>query len=301
MTLGGKMIGGSGGKGGRCRAEMLLPLGPKPPGKITKGRVKICSRGFRGYDAMGHKPNSFPVSLWGIAGRGKGGGGALRYTPEGDTGEIRAEVREQIDTKVAEWREEGKAEIIPGVLFIDERNYNDQSKNYRSPQGIPIDFLGTACLSSLHNRTQKKKPARSDIRTKRRDVEMSEDAKILLTKDWGFDTSLRDQHSTSGNIKASSFFNEVPTERPMKMKLLQWSHKIISIFDVTHLFFGCDRRFMHGIAADLAGIRLILVAAAGLTAGVHEVHGPLAVTDEENAGVDAGPAFLHQGEPAVDY
>lgn len=38
----------------------------------------------------------------------------------GDTGEIRAEVREQIDMKVAEWREEGKAEIVPGVLFIDE-------------------------------------------------------------------------------------------------------------------------------------------------------------------------------------
>ncbi|GKE39988.1 RuvB-like protein 2, partial [Tanacetum coccineum] len=38
----------------------------------------------------------------------------------GDTGEIRAEVREEINTKVAEWREEGKAEIIPVVLFIDE-------------------------------------------------------------------------------------------------------------------------------------------------------------------------------------
>ncbi|CAI7842359.1 unnamed protein product, partial [Closterium sp. NIES-54] len=38
----------------------------------------------------------------------------------GDTGEIRAEVREQIDSKVQEWREEGKAEIVPGVLFIDE-------------------------------------------------------------------------------------------------------------------------------------------------------------------------------------
>lgn len=38
----------------------------------------------------------------------------------GDTGEIRSEVREQIDSKVAEWREEGKATIIPGVLFIDE-------------------------------------------------------------------------------------------------------------------------------------------------------------------------------------
>ena len=38
----------------------------------------------------------------------------------GDTGEIKSEVREQINSKVAEWREEGKAEIVPGVLFIDE-------------------------------------------------------------------------------------------------------------------------------------------------------------------------------------
>lgn len=35
--------------------------------------------------------------------------------PSGDTGEIKSEVREQINAKVAEWREEGKAEIIPGV------------------------------------------------------------------------------------------------------------------------------------------------------------------------------------------
>ncbi|OCT70932.1 hypothetical protein XELAEV_180378477mg, partial [Xenopus laevis] len=34
-----------------------------------------------------------------------------------DTGEIKSEVREQINAKVAEWREEGKAEIIPGVSF----------------------------------------------------------------------------------------------------------------------------------------------------------------------------------------
>ena len=63
----------------------------------------------------------------------------------GDTGEITAEVRSQINKRVAEWREEGKekfkiitilssdcnlnrkwfwtyvkADIIPGVLFIDE-------------------------------------------------------------------------------------------------------------------------------------------------------------------------------------
>mmetsp|Transcript_18123 Transcript_18123/g.14786 ORF Transcript_18123/g.14786 Transcript_18123/m.14786 type:complete len:123 (+) Transcript_18123:679-1047(+) len=38
----------------------------------------------------------------------------------GETGEIKHEVRDQIDQKVVEWIEEGKAEVIPGVLFIDE-------------------------------------------------------------------------------------------------------------------------------------------------------------------------------------
>ena len=33
----------------------------------------------------------------------------------GDTGEIKGEVRDQINAKVSEWREEGKAEIVPGV------------------------------------------------------------------------------------------------------------------------------------------------------------------------------------------
>lgn len=38
----------------------------------------------------------------------------------GDTGEIKPEVRDQINQKVSEWKEDGKAEIVPGVLFIDE-------------------------------------------------------------------------------------------------------------------------------------------------------------------------------------
>lgn len=37
------------------------------------------------------------------------------FHPQGDTGEIKPEVREQINSKVAEWREDGKAEIVPGV------------------------------------------------------------------------------------------------------------------------------------------------------------------------------------------
>ena len=35
----------------------------------------------------------------------------------GDTGEIKPELRSQINTKVAEWREEGKAEIEDFLLF----------------------------------------------------------------------------------------------------------------------------------------------------------------------------------------
>jgi RuvB-like protein 2 len=38
----------------------------------------------------------------------------------GDTGEIKQEVRDQIDQKVSEWREDGRADIVPGVLFVDE-------------------------------------------------------------------------------------------------------------------------------------------------------------------------------------
>lgn len=44
----------------------------------------------------------------------------------GDTGEIKPELRNQIDTKVAEWREEGKAEIVPGVRLPPlQRNLQD--------------------------------------------------------------------------------------------------------------------------------------------------------------------------------
>lgn len=39
----------------------------------------------------------------------------------GDTGEIKSEVRDQINAKVTEWREEGKAEIIPGVSHAQKR------------------------------------------------------------------------------------------------------------------------------------------------------------------------------------
>merc|ERR1719174_1703003 len=89
----------------------------------------------------------------------------------GDTGEIKPEVRDQINAKVSEWREEGKADVVPGVLFIDEVHMLDiecfsflnrameddmapvvvmatnrgitkiRGTSYTSPHGMPLDLL----------------------------------------------------------------------------------------------------------------------------------------------------------------
>ncbi|CAL5372704.1 unnamed protein product [Camellia sinensis] len=128
----------------------------------------------------------------------------------GDTREIRAEVSEQIDTKVAEWREEGKAEIVPGVLFIDEVHMldieclsflnraleNDMAPILVVATNRGITLQSEAQITSLPmgfqliSLTEEEIRKILDIRSQGEDVEMSEDAKVLLTK-IGVDTSLR--------------------------------------------------------------------------------------------------------------
>ena len=138
----------------------------------------------------------------------------------GDTGEIKAEVREQIDMKVAEWREEGKATIVPGVLFIDEVHMLDiecfswlnraleselapvliiatnrgfakiRGTVYKSPHGIPIDLLDRLMIISTVPYTDSEIQRILEIRCEEEDVEMSPDALSLLTK-IGMETSLR--------------------------------------------------------------------------------------------------------------
>merc|ERR1740127_403320 len=138
----------------------------------------------------------------------------------GDTGEIKPEVREQIDTKVAEWREEGKATIVPGVLFIDEVHMLDiecfswlnraleselapvliiatnrgitkiRGTNYKSPHGIPIDLLDRLLIVSTTPYDEKEVQQILKIRCEEEDVEMSDDAKDLLTR-IAMETSLR--------------------------------------------------------------------------------------------------------------
>jgi RuvB-like protein 2 len=103
----------------------------------------------------------------------------------GDTGNISQDIRDQIDQKVAEWREEGKAEIIPGVLFIDEVHMLDmecfsflnralesesapiiilatnrgitniRGTHYKGPHGMPLDLLDRLLIITTQNYTPK--------------------------------------------------------------------------------------------------------------------------------------------------
>ncbi|KAI8805927.1 ruvB-like 2-like protein [Cladochytrium replicatum] len=204
----------------------------KASGKITK-----LGRSFtraRDYDATGpdtrfvqcpegelqkHKEVVHTVSLHEVDVINSRSQGFLALF-SGDTGEIKSEVRDQINQKVAEWREEGKADIIPGVLFIDEVHMLDiecfsflnraleedlapvvimasnrgitriRGTKYTSPHGIPIDLLDRALIISTSPYTESEIAKIISIRAEEEDVEMTEDAKEVLTK-IGVETSLR--------------------------------------------------------------------------------------------------------------
>merc|ERR1712127_431383 len=127
---------------------------------------------------------------------------------------------EQIDGKVAEWREEGKAEIAPGVLFIDEVHMLDmecfsflnraleddmapvvimatnrgitkiRGTSYTSPHGMPLDLLDRTIIIPTVQYEEKELKHILKIRCEEEDCEMSEDALTVLTKVAG-ETSLR--------------------------------------------------------------------------------------------------------------
>jgi len=138
----------------------------------------------------------------------------------GDTGEIKGEVREQIDSKVQEWKEEGRAKIIPGVLFIDEVHMLDmecfsflnralesdmapvlviatnrgiakiRGTEYRSPHGIPLDLLDRLMIVSTEPYSHDEIRKILSVRCEEEDVEMADDALELLAR-IGTETSLR--------------------------------------------------------------------------------------------------------------
>jgi RuvB-like protein 2 len=130
----------------------------------------------------------------------------------GDTGEIRQEIRNQIDAKVAEWKEEGRATLVPGVLFLDEVHMLDmecfsflnralesewapfvvmatnrglskiRGTEYTSAHGIPLDLLDRLLIISTQPYQVEELRQILQVRCTEEQVEMTPTALELLTR-----------------------------------------------------------------------------------------------------------------------
>lgn len=132
----------------------------------------------------------------------------------GDTGEIKPETRDSINQKVAEWKEDGKAEIVPGVLFIDEVNLLDlecfsflnramegemaplivlasnrgitkvrgaADSDAKSPHGLPADLLDRLLIITTTAYTSEEIKAILTARASEESLNVSEEALSKLT------------------------------------------------------------------------------------------------------------------------
>ena len=138
----------------------------------------------------------------------------------GDTGEIKPEIREKVNAKLSEWREEGKASIRPGVLFIDEAHMLDiecfsflnralesdfapililatnrgitkiRGTDYKSPHGFPSDFLDRLIIIRTESYSKNELATILKIRAEEEDVKLESNALIVLAQ-LATETSLR--------------------------------------------------------------------------------------------------------------
>lgn len=121
---------------------------------------------------------------------------------------------------MADWKEEGKADIVPGVLMIDEAHMLDiecfsflnralesdlapivvmasnrgmarvRGTKYKSPHGIPIDLLDRALIISTKGYDAEEIKSILEIRCSEEDVTLTSAALDVLAK-IGSETSLR--------------------------------------------------------------------------------------------------------------
>lgn len=170
----------------------------------------------------------------------------------GDTGEIRSEIRDQINVKVGEWKEEGKAEIVPGVLFIDEVHMLDiecfsyinraleaelapivimasnrgntriRGTTYQSPHGLPLDFLDRVVIVSTQPYAGDEIQQILAIRAQEEEVDLTPDALALLTK-IGQESGLR---YASNIITTSTLLSQKRKSKDVGIEDVQRSYRL---------------------------------------------------------------------------
>jgi RuvB-like protein 2 len=174
----------------------------------------------------------------------------------GDTGEISESIREQIDAKVSEWRAEGRATLVPGVLFIDEVHMLDmdcfsflnraleselcpivilatnrgqamiRGTNFNGPHGIPLDLLDRLLIipTSTYSLDELREILR--VRCIEEQVDMTDDALELLTRT-AKETSLR---YAIQMIMTSSLVAKKKKSKVVELSHIEQCHKLF--FDV---------------------------------------------------------------------
>ena len=134
--------------------------------------------------------------------------------------EISPEVRQRVDETVKEWIDEGRAELIPGVLFIDDVHMLDiecfsflsrameselspililatnrgltriKGTDVVAPHGIPLDLLDRLLIITTKPYTREEIEEIIKIRAREEKVDMDEEALKKLTE-LGMERSLR--------------------------------------------------------------------------------------------------------------
>jgi RuvB-like protein 2 len=172
----------------------------------------------------------------------------------GDTGEISQEVRDQVDAKVQEWRDEGRATLVPGVLFIDEVHMLDmecfsflnraleselapvlviatnrgleriRGTDYISPHGIPLDLLDRLMIISTRPYNVDEIRQILLVRCREEEVDMDPTALELLTRIASETFSLR----YASNLIATAQLRAI--KRGRKSVALEDVQKCFSLF-----------------------------------------------------------------------
>uniref|UniRef100_A0A7E4V1Y4 RuvB-like helicase n=1 Tax=Panagrellus redivivus TaxID=6233 RepID=A0A7E4V1Y4_PANRE len=131
----------------------------------------------------------------------------------GDTGEIKSEIREAVDKKINEWREQERARIVPGVLFIDEVHVLDlecfaflnramegefapiivmatnrgmtqiRGTSFVSAHGVPVDLLDRALIVKTVPYSEEEVKQILIIRARAENVTLSPGALLITVSD----------------------------------------------------------------------------------------------------------------------
>lgn len=203
-----------------------------PDGEISKRREVVHTVSLHEIDVINSRTQGF-LALF-----------------SGDTGEIKPEIREQINAKVQEWREENKAEITIGVLFIDECHMLDiecfsfinraieldlapivimasnrgvtkiRGTNYTSPHGLPMDLLDRMVIITTAPYSSDELKQIIKIRCDEEDVSLEDEALKELT-------SIAEKSSLRYAIQLITTSNLIARRRKSKE---------VSVKDINHAY-----------------------------------------------------------------